>query len=87
MENRGEQEMEKSQNHTKIGWCALYNVWQIKINTFETRVFSCDNTEGNSETTTNIYQSFEVLETFISFKDSVYDDSCVVDHCLIEYLN
>ena len=78
--------MEKSKNYTRIGWCMLYNMWQIKINTLETRVFSCDYIEVHSKTTTNIYQSFEVLKTFVPFKHSVYDDSCVVDHCLVEYL-
>ena len=59
---------------------------QVKINTLNMRIFGSDQFEIDPKTTSNVYQSIDVLKTFVKFKNPLHNYSGGVEHSFVENL-
>ena len=69
---------------TRIGRSILNDMRQVKIDAMDMRVFGSDQVNIDSKTTSNIYQSFYALKTFVGLQNLLHHQSGVIHHCCVE---
>jgi len=57
---------------TRIGRSISNDMRQVEIDAMDMRVFGSDQVNVYSKTTTNIYQSFYALKTFVGFHNLLH---------------
>ena len=71
---------------TRIGRSLLNDMRQVEIDAMNMRVFRSDQVNVDSKTTSNIYQCFYALKTFVGFQNLLHNQSGVIDHSCVENL-